>query len=394
MASRPEPDRTDSFEGSATRIPLPRAPADAPSSLTWLRGGEFTLGAEDELMLVDANGLLLGMAAKGVVAELVDRMPGPGAVTKEIFVDQVELVTPVCASGEQLAASLGEQRRWLRRHDVRAMAVGVHPQAAFGTAPLTRSARYDPIAAEFAGLLRTPTAAFQVHVALRDEERAIQAYRFLRNRLAVLRALGAGSPFWHGVDSGLASARSAIIRSYPRVATPPPLRSWDHYLRVMQGIVDADDLPDYTYAWWDLRPQPRLGTLEVRVMDAQPSLTLMAGLSALVQGLARRAVEVPDADDLPQHFATANDLRACRHGLATHIVDVDGMKRPLREVALQAVRDARVTLAPDGLDGPLDALEASILGTGEAQRQRRLCEQAGMPALLADLTARTMDEHT
>jgi glutamate---cysteine ligase / carboxylate-amine ligase len=389
------PAGTGSSSGAAGRpvrhgVPSPRrhaqgaVPAFQPSAA-------FTVGAEDELLLVDAHGHLLGAAAAPVMATLRRTAPIKGTVTGEVFVDQVELGTPACATAEQVGAALGELRGRLMASDARLMAVGVHPEADFGTAQLVRSGRYARTVEEFAGLFRTPTAAFQVHVGLPDTKTAILAYRGLRNRLSLLRALAAASPYWHGQDSGLASARSAITRSYPRVTMPPILRSWEDYVRVTERIMVASELPDYTYVWWDLRPQPRLGTIEVRVMDAQHSLARIAGLTALVQGLAKNAIEAPDPDDLPEDVVAANDFRACRYGLDTKVVDVDGVMRPLHDIAVRELAQARTALAPDGFEGPLDVVESMLSAPPEAERQRRLYEERGMPALLDDLAARTTD---
>jgi glutamate---cysteine ligase / carboxylate-amine ligase len=357
----------------------------------WVTGGEFTVGAEEELLLVDEAGQLLSADAAALRATLRRDCTVPGAVNEEIFLDQVELNTPACADAEHLVASLGQLRGWLARQGARVLAVGVHPDATFGTINPTSSARYDGILDELAGLFRTPTAALQVHVALPDTRTALLAYRGLRNRLCVLRALSAASPFWHGRDSGLASARSAITRSYPRVTVPPALRTWEEYLTVTARIITAAHVPDYTYVWWDLRPQPRLGTLEVRLMDAQPSLTRVAGLTAMVQGMARHLVDTPDHVDLPDDVLAANDHRACRYGLDTTVVDVDGCSRPLREIAQRTLQHARQALAPDGLDRPLDAVQAMLRAASEPDRQRRLHQEHGMPALLEDLMARTSD---
>jgi len=343
-------------------------------------------------MLVDDDGHLLGPAAASVLADLCAGRQPDGDVTGEIFVDQVELNTTVCSDGEGLAAALGALRRSLTANGARPMAVGVHPDAPFGTAHMASSARYEQILTELAGLFRTPTAALQIHVALPDTQTAMVAYRGLRNRLCLLRALSASSPFWHGQDSGLASARSAITRSYPRTTIPPALRSWGEYVSTTERIVTAAGIPDYTYVWWDLRPQPRLGTLEVRVMDTQTSLARVAGLAALIQGLTRHTVQVPDPVDLPDDVLAANDYRASRHGLDTAVVDTDGALRPLREVAARTLAEARSALAPDGLDRPLDVVESMLLNPSEPDRQRHLYRQHGMPALLADLATRTTDQ--
>ena len=238
-------------------------------------------------MLVDDRDELMGAAACPLVEAMSQSVPGVGVVTGEIYADQVELNSPVCVSAEDVASHLRRLRARVADRGVRAMGVGVHPSAPLGTAVIAPSPRYDAIIAEYAGLLRTPTASVQVHVGLADRQTAMLAYRGLRPRLSVLSALAAGTPYWHGRDSGLASSRSAILRSYPRTTVPPLLRSWDEYVTRTELLMAAAELPDHTYVWWDLRPRPELGTLEVRVMDAQTSLSRVAGLTALAQGIAR-----------------------------------------------------------------------------------------------------------
>jgi len=215
------------------------------------------------------------------------------------------------------------------------------------------------------------------------------AFRGLRHRLALLRALAAGSPYWHGRDSGLASSRWAVLRSYPRSGMPPSFRSWDAYAALTATLTDAAEVPDYTHVWWDLRAQPRLGTLEIRVMDVQPSLEAVAGLAALVQGLARHAVERPVAAELPDVVLEENDFRVARHGLEARIVDADGTMRPVRELAFQAIVEARSALAADGLDAPLHEVERILSTEPEYCRQRRRVAEGGLELLLTDLADRT-----
>jgi carboxylate-amine ligase len=354
-------------------------------------GGDFSVGVEEELMLVDDHDELLRAAAAPLVEGMSQRLPDGAMVTGEIYVDQVELNTPVCRSAEDVWHSLRGLRGLVAEHGGRVLAAGVHPTASLGVADIATSPRYERIIDEYAGLLRTPTAALQVHVGLPDERTAMLAYRGLRNRLPLLRALAAGSPYWHGLDSGQATARAAIIRSYPRTTMPPLLRTWDDYVARTEALMTAAEASDHTYVWWEMRPRPLLGTLEVRVMDAVPSLATVAALTALVQGIARRAVESPDDVDLSEDVLAVNDHRAARYGLDTRVVDVDHELRPLREVAARVVAESRAVLAPDGIDAPLDVLEAAFAGETEPNRQRRVVSAGGLPALLADLVARTTD---
>ena len=354
----------------------------------WRPGGDFTVGVEDELLMVGDDGQLLGRAAATVLAS-VQREDSSGTITPEIFLDEVELGTPVCSDAQELVSSLAALREEVGR-TVALMGVGVHPSAVFGTAHATPSPRYDRLVREFAGLFRTPTAGFQVHVGVTDPDTAMLVYRGLRNRLPLLRALAAGSPYWHSRDSGLACARSAILRSYPRTTMPPVLRSWEQYVETIERQMWTAEVPNYTFVCWELRPQPRLGTIEVRVMDAQHSLARVAGLTALVQGIARHAVEVPDRADLPDDVLLADDFAACRYGLDARIVDRDGSRRRLREVGGQTLVEAHRMLTPQGHADPLHIVESMLSGQPEYTRQRRLCEERGMGALLGDLVSRTM----
>jgi glutamate---cysteine ligase / carboxylate-amine ligase len=387
--------RMSHVERSTGERPAGAGPSRVPvagcvdrAATQWQPGGEFTVGAEDELLLVDGLGDLVGARASSVIADWKRQAPA-GAIGGEIFVDEVELRTPACADAEELAASLRALRRTLASGGAFAMGVGVHPTAGLGQALIAGSSRYDRIGMEFGGLLRTPTAAFQVHVGLPDRGSVLLAYRGLRNRLSLFRALAAGSPYWHGSDSGQASSRAALIRSYPRTTTPPPLSSWDEYVEKIESLMSIEEVPDYTYVCWELRPHPRLGTVELRVMDAQHSVARAAGLAALVQGVARHAVEVPDPSDLPDDAVLANDFRASRYGMEASILDPDGSRRPLRDVAERAVDEACKVLAPDGLDGPLEIVRSMLASAPEYVRQRDLCQRQGMSSLLADLIART-----
>jgi glutamate---cysteine ligase / carboxylate-amine ligase len=354
-------------------------------------GGEFTVGVEDELLLVDRHGELGGNSTR-LIARLGRDGVGASTASPEIFLSQVEFNTPVCGDAATLGRHLAQCRSALAAAGQLAMAAGVHPTAELGLFQRTRSHRYDDLADEFAGVLRTPTSAFQVHVGMPDTGSLIDAYRGIRNNLPVLRALGATSPYWHGRDSGLASARAAVIRSYPRVGVPPKLRSYDAYEAAVHEEMAAAEVPDYTYVCWEVRPHPRFGTLEVRVMDAQPSLRNAIGLVALVQGLARHAAENPPVVDLPHAVLAADDFRALRHGLETRIVDVDGRMRPMREVAAAAVAQARAGLAGMADDEPLTAIDNYVMVEPEYERQRRIHAEHGMRAVVTDLVERTVGD--
>ncbi|GAA1968192.1 glutamate--cysteine ligase [Nocardioides panacihumi] len=350
-------------------------------------GGDFSLGAEEELMLLDRDGCL---TEAGPALTQLTPWPDPsGRFSPEVFTCEIEYGTSVAATAGELVGHLGRGRGRIIAAGHRPLALGLHPLAELGEVRFVHTHRYDAISTELAGLMRTPTAAYQVHVGMPDPAAMVSAFRALRNRLCLFRALAAGSPFWYGRDSGLASARAAIMWSYPRVGVPPVFHSFDEYADAACQQITAAGVPDYTYLWWDLRPQPRLGTIEIRVMDSVPSLELAAGLAALAQGLARDAVERPSSVDLPEAVLRENDFRAVRYGLEARVTDLDGCERPIRAIAQDAVAQARLTLGPDGAADPLDCVSAALAGESECARQRRLASRCGLDALLRDLSRRT-----
>ena len=192
------------------------------------------------------------------------------------------------------------------------------------------------------GLLRrTPTCALHIHVGMPDPETAIRAFNRMRQHLPALQALAAHSPYWHGIDSGFQTARAQMFRGYPRADIPRTFADWDDYVETMAALVAAADVEDYTFFWWDLRPHPKLGTLEVRAMDAQARLGSVCGLAALVHGLVLAAVHEPDADELlPREVLVESSYRAGRDGLDATVWH-DGALRPVRERIAAAVEVAR-----------------------------------------------------
>ena len=261
------------------------------------------------------------------------------------------------------------------------MGAGVHPTGRLGDAALVHHERYARVDDQMRGLIRrTPECALHVHVGMPDPETAIRAFNGMRRYLPLLEGLSTNSPWWFGVDSGMASARSALVRAYPGRGIPRAFHDFDDYGSTVAEAVRAGGLDDYTFLWWDLRPHPRLGTIEIREMDAQSSLDDVAALAALVHGLAIDAAEDAAAEDPePAEGLAWSSFRAARDGLDASL-HVNGSILPLREVARRAVEIARPHVG-DAVDG-IERIVSE--GTG-AERQRRTHEQGGMRALLAEL---------
>jgi carboxylate-amine ligase len=340
------------------------------------------VGLEEELLLVDGKTLQLAHVADkilphtGLPADRVDH---------EAFLAEIEVRSNPAESVSGAIDDLREGRRAAIAAGATLMAAGLHPDARLFDVQLVKSERYERVEQQMQGLIkRTPECALHVHVGLPDTDAAVAAMNGIRERLPLLHGLGANSPFWFGADSGMASSRAAVIRAYPGRGIPPVMRSWDQYLACLDAVRAGGGPTDHTMVWWDARPQPRLGTVELREIDVQTDLESAGAIAALARAIMRRAVEDPVADTAPEQALHWSSFRAARDGLDAEIY-LDGSPRPLREVAEEVLRRIGADADPE-----LDGIKRIVREGGGADRQRAAFAEGGMPALLrylADGTA-------
>jgi carboxylate-amine ligase len=165
---------------------------------------------------------------------------------------------------------------------------------------------------------------------VREPEAAIALANILRGHLPLFLAISANSPFWQGRDTGLASARTPLFQAFPRVGIPREFRSYIDYVNAVDLLIRCDAIPEPTFLWWDVRPQPRFGTVEVRIMDAQRTVDETAALVALVQCTAR--LELSEGFLTPEQLAVPevldeNRFLAARDGMAAKLIDVEREQR-------------------------------------------------------------------
>ncbi|HEU0315900.1 MAG TPA: glutamate-cysteine ligase family protein, partial [Solirubrobacteraceae bacterium] len=263
------------------------------------------------------------------------------------------------------------------------------PSAAEGEAEITDKERYEQIRASLGDAVATPVGGLHIHVGMPDAETAIRTFNGLRRHLPLLQALAANSPFRHARDTGLASAREVTIRAWPRSGVPRAMRDYDDFRAAAALLIRAADVPDYTWFWWKLRPHPRLGTVEIRALDAQASLEDTAGLVALVHCLARHLAEAEPEADPPGDVLEEAAFRAARYGVHGRLPDAEGRLRPVGELLEEALELAAPHAGELGCAGQLEVLPRLFERGGGAGGQRSVHEIAGMEALLRQLTAVT-----
>jgi carboxylate-amine ligase len=346
----------------------------------------FAVGVEEELLLVAAAP---PHALAHWAGELVERI-GSTLVKPDVYEAMVEGATAICANAGEAAAELDRLRRACRRAGATLAGAGLHPEAAFGEAAHVHHPRYEHIHATMRGLLeRTPTCALHVHVGMPDPETAIAVCNRLRAHLPLLQALAAHSPFWHGRDAGFATARAQLFRGFPRAVIPRAFAGWDDYAAAVRAWLAAGALPDYTFLWWDIRPHPRLGTVEVRAMDAQSRLTSVAGLAALVHALAAACADGHGAVESAEALSESS-FRAGRDGLDATIWWCGGL-RPVPEVAADVLALARPYARDLGSGDALEEVERVLRDGNGADRMRDAHAAGGMPAVLERLVAESAE---
>ena len=343
----------------------------------------YRLGVEEELLLVDPVVYDLEWCCERVIA---DGRFSSGQACGEFSQAVLELVTPICETAESATRCLRTLRSQALEAGATLLGAGLHPSAAFGDVRLSSADRYDTIDSSVRGLMRrTPHCGVHIHVGMPDDATAVRALNGMRRWLPLLQALAANAPFWHGIDSGLASARWSLLRSLPRSGIPRAFSDHEDYDRTIAEIVAAAELADYTFLWWDQRLHPRLGTLEIRAIDAQSSLDDLSALVALSHGLAiheavgDHTVEHPTPEALDE-----TSFRAFRDGRDARLL-FDGVVRPVSELAAEAVRIARGYVE----ERPLEGITRIVREGNGADRQRLAIARGGMPALLASLVSET-----
>ncbi len=294
-------------------------------------GPAYTIGIEEELMILDGESLGLVNAIESMLEPTAS-----GDIKPELMESVLEISTDPCDS----AAQASEQLRALRRQVIQTAeskgmaigAAGTHPFARWEDQRIVARPRYRDLISALRFVARQELIfGVHVHVGMDDANKAIHVANGMRVHMPVLLALSANSPFWRGDMTGLASTRHPIFRAFPRVGIPPTYTDWDDYAKRIDFMVKARVIEDYTYLWHDVRPHPNFGTVEIRVMDSQTRIEHTVGLAALVQGLVK---------ELSEHFETGKRLSrypfemldenkwlAARHGLEGELVDLPSFER-------------------------------------------------------------------
>jgi glutamate---cysteine ligase / carboxylate-amine ligase len=352
----------------------------------------WSLGVEEELMILDSETLALTPDIEHLVAWAEDRTL-PGVLKMELLASMVELATGVCESAVEALASLTE----LRKGAAEAAGLDGLAIAAAGThafsVPTAQQIAPDPRYREFvqyAGVSarRQAVCGLHVHVGMPSAEACMTALEGVLPWLPVVLALSANSPFLAGEETGLMSSRAEVLAQLPRAGAPPVFASYAEWEAFVERFVRIGLADGYTRFWWDARPHPRFGTLEVRAPDQPTDISLTGAYAALLQALSRTAVERPPAGPYNRGDYAQNRWAALRFGPRAELIHPDG-ERLVRASELGAELLELVEPAAREL-GSAKLLARIDPAVCEGDRQLEVGRAESVEAVVADVAERTL----
>jgi glutamate---cysteine ligase / carboxylate-amine ligase len=344
-------------------------------------GSGYTLGVEEELHVVDATTAELAPKIEEIMARLPDELAE--FVSYELFQSVLEIKTPVCLSVAAAERHLRELRgrvsSWAASCDSSLCGAGTHPFSRYRDQKVTDQERYRKVIETLRWVAEREVIFGQhVHVAVPGPEEAIKAHNRLSEYSPLLLSLSANSPFWQGMDTGYESTRVKIFETFPRAGLPPAFPDYEAFEDYVDLMVRAGAMEDYTFCWWDVRPHPKIGTIELRVLDTQTDVRFASALTALTQCLVAHVLEERSSEPYDRELTTENRMRASRHGMDAAFYDARAEATvPARETARDLVERLRPHAQDLGCESELSGvLEIVERGTG-SQRQREVYEKSG-----------------
>jgi glutamate---cysteine ligase / carboxylate-amine ligase len=356
----------------------------------------FTVGIEEELMICDAETLELAQGIEQILGALPDDLTG--YVKPELMQSVLEVATLPCEDVAEAAGQLRDLRRVVREvaagQGLAIGAAGTHPSAHYEDQLIVDRPRYKELAEEL-GWIAHQELIFgtHVHVGIDHPEKAIYVTDGIRGYLPLLLGLSSNSPLWRGKVTGMMSSRTPVFRSFPRVGIPPYYGTWEIYSHRVELMMRGGAIPDYTYLWWDVRPHPNLGTVEVRVFDQQTRLEHTIGFAAVVQSLVHRLSAgyddgVPSMEH-PWELIDDNKVRAALVGVEGKLIDFDrGLVVPGDQMARGVIDELRQSAKELGCEAEVAGL-ADLLhnGTGARRQLNWLRDRGEINGMMREIVA-------
>jgi carboxylate-amine ligase len=340
-------------------------------------------------MLLDPESLDLAQRIETILADVPDEFEGQ--VKPELMQSFLEVTTKphpnVMDAGEELRALRRSLTGVAERQGLLVGAAGTHPFARWEDQLIVDDARYHRLVEELQYVARQFLIfGTHVHVGIEGPDRAIFVADGIRRYLPLMLALSTNSPFLRGQRTGMLSSRIPVYRALPRAGIPPHFGSWNAYSSRVEGMVNAGAIQDYTFLWWDVRPHPKLGTVEVRVFDQQTRVDLTIALAAMTVSMAHQlSAAYDDGQELveyPTELVDDNKVRAAVQGMDGVLLDFwAGKQVPAERFATGMLESLREHAEELGCERELAGVQELLSGNTGAHRQLRMYD--GDPDLKA-----------
>jgi carboxylate-amine ligase len=347
------------------------------------KGDPDTLGVEEEYMLLDPETFDLVQHIDTVLAAMAGHEL-EARVNPELMQSVLEIATTVCKTAPDVMDELLKLRGYVgevaNKKGLRVGSAGTHPFSLFERQRITARDRYRALVDQMQYVARRELIfGLHVHVAVDDPDKAIHVVNALLVDLPLLMALSASSPFWRGEPTGLASTRQPIFSAFPRSGPPPRFRDYEDYASVVGQLEKTGCIADYTHIWWDIRPHPRLGTVEIRICDCVTRVEDAVAIAAFCQALVKHYCELAEQEGgIPGYhriLTTENKWLAVRYGLEAPIMDLNTGARNRIAVA-QLVRRRLEEIEPHarelGSDSELEGIREILRRGNGSDRQLRV----------------------
>ena len=347
------------------------------------RSDPYTLGVEEEYQLLDPETWDLVQHIDSVLAAVADG-DHQDQIHAELMQSVLEVTTPVCRTPADIQRSLAQLRSYVaeiaRSEGCRFGSAGTHPFSLFERQRITARDRYRQLVDQLQYVARRELIfGMHMHVAVDDPEKAIQVMNGLLVHLPQMLALSASSPFWRGEPTGLSSSRQMVFAAFPRSGPPPRFKDYADYAEVVGQLERTGCIADYTHIWWDVRPHPRLGTIEMRVCDAVTRLEDVVAITAFFQALVKMYCEQFDAGrEIPswhRMLTTENKWLAARYGLEAPIMDLATGRRnrvSVAQLTRRTLRDLEPHARELGSERELEGVREILARGNGADRQLRV----------------------
>jgi carboxylate-amine ligase len=347
------------------------------------QGDPYTLGVEEEYQLLDGETLDLVQHIETMLAAVAGHEL-EARINPELMQSVIEITTPVCRTAGDVLRELARLRGYVAEvahaQGLRLGSAGTHPFSLFERQRITAKDRYRTLIDRMQYIARRELIfGMHVHVAVDDPEKAIRVVNGLLPQLGPLLALSASSPFWRGEPTGLASSRQMVFSAFPRSGPPPRFRDYADYAEVVGQLERTGCIPDYTHIWWDIRPHPRLGTVEVRICDAVTRIEDAVAIAAYCQALVKHLCERYEAgEEIPSYhriLTSENKWLAARYGLEAPVMDLATGRRnriPITRLVRRTLAEIEPHARELGSERELEGVLEILARGNSADRQLRI----------------------